>query len=133
MVWCVISDYSWPAATSAVIPYTLSENDMKFVAPNGFTTGDQFFEYLRDHLDYLVREARLGEGAGGGAVGKLMSVGLHCRVVGRPGRMAGLEKFLGGYTLPAVILWHTLHNKLYYTMLYYVMSFYYGVMHFSVL
>ena len=79
-----------------VIPYTLSENDMKFVAPNGFTTGDQFFEYLRDHLDYLVREARLGQGQQqGGAVGKLMSVGLHCRVVGRPGRMAGLEKFLG--------------------------------------
>jgi chitin deacetylase len=79
-----------------VVPYTLSENDMKFVAPNGFTTGDQFFEYLRDHLDYLVREARLGEGGrAGGAVGKMMSVGLHCRVVGRPGRMAGLEKFLG--------------------------------------
>lgn len=73
---------------------------MKFVAPNGFTTGDQFFEYLRDHLDYLVREARLGEDHRvGGAVGKMMSVGLHCRVVGRAGRMAGLEKFLGKYSM----------------------------------
>lgn len=67
---------------------------MKFVAPNGFTTGVQFFEYLRDHLDYLVQEARLGA-AGGGAVGKMMSVGLHCRIVARPGRIVGLEKFLG--------------------------------------
>ena len=79
-----------------MIPYTLSENDMKFVAPNGFTTGNQFFEYLRDHLDYLVHEARINEeGGSNGSVGKMMSVGLHCRVVGRAGRISGLEKFLG--------------------------------------
>lgn len=88
---CVCGD-----CVSTVIPYTLSENDMKFVAPNGYTTGEQFFEHLRDHLDYLLQEARLGAaGAPGGTVGKMMSVGLHCRVVGRAGRLAGLEKFLG--------------------------------------
>jgi allantoinase len=76
-----------------IIPYTLSENDMRFATPNGFSTGEEFFVYLRDHLDYLIREAK-DEETNGGSGGRMMSVGLHCRLVGRAGRAAGLEKFL---------------------------------------
>jgi allantoinase len=70
-----------------VIPYTLSENDMKFVSNNGFTTGGEFAQYLKDTLDYLIKEGERGKP-------KMMTVGLHCRVIGRPGRCAGLEEFL---------------------------------------
>jgi len=70
-----------------IIPYTLSENDMRFVSPNGFSHGEDFFKYLKDSLDYLIEEGREGSP-------KMMSVGLHCRLVGRPGRSAGLKKFL---------------------------------------
>ncbi len=70
-----------------VIPYTLDTNDMRFAAPQGFNSGDQFFTYLRDAFDVLYREGL--EGAP-----KMLNVGLHCRVVGRPARMASLERFL---------------------------------------
>jgi putative urate catabolism protein len=66
-----------------VIPYTLDANDMKCVALNGFTEGDQFFRYLRDTFDQLR-----GEG------GRMMSVGLHGRIAGRPARAAALARFL---------------------------------------
>jgi len=70
-----------------IIPYTLSENDMRFAIPNGFSNGDQFASYLIDSLKYLVEEGKNGHPT-------MMSVGLHCRLVGRAGRAAGLEKFL---------------------------------------
>jgi len=70
-----------------VIPYTLSENDMRFVTPNGFSDGDEFFAFLRDSLAYLIDECRSTGRS------KMMNVGLHCRLA-RPGRAAGLEKFL---------------------------------------
>ncbi|KAJ1623810.1 hypothetical protein T492DRAFT_1052378 [Pavlovales sp. CCMP2436] len=70
-----------------IVPYTLTENDMRFATPNGFSTGDEFFHFLRDSLDYLVQEGKDG-------APKMMSVGLHCRLVGHPGRAAGLAKFL---------------------------------------
>jgi len=70
-----------------VIPYTLSENDMKFASPNGFSHGKEFSTYLKDNLTYLLEEGRNGSP-------KMMSVGLHCRLVGRPGRAKGLEEFL---------------------------------------
>lgn len=70
-----------------IVPYTLDANDMRFVTPQGFNTGEQFFTYLKDCFDILYRE-----GAEGAA--KMMSIGLHCRIVGRPGRMAALERFL---------------------------------------
>lgn len=70
-----------------IIPYTLSENDMRFASPNGFSHGQEFFQYLKDSLDYLIEEGK--EGAP-----KMMSVGLHCRLVGRPGRAAGLKQFM---------------------------------------
>lgn len=70
-----------------VIPYTLDANDMRFATPQGFNTGDHFFAYLKDAFDALY-----AEGAAGAA--KMMSVGLHCRLIGRPGRVMGLKRFL---------------------------------------
>ncbi|HTW84060.1 MAG TPA: allantoinase PuuE [Candidatus Sulfotelmatobacter sp.] len=69
-----------------VIPYTLDANDMKYSVPPGFTAGDGFFNYLKDAFDVLYRE--------GASEPKMMSVGLHTRLVGRPGRAAALERFL---------------------------------------
>lgn len=69
------------------MPYTLDANDMRFATPQGFNSGDQFYTYLKDTFDVLYREG--AEGAP-----KMMSIGLHCRLVGRPGRVAALERFL---------------------------------------
>ena len=66
-----------------VVPYTLDANDMRFATAQGFNSGQQFFEYLRDTFDVLYAEG-----------GRMMSVGLHCRLAGRPGRAAGLIRFL---------------------------------------
>jgi putative urate catabolism protein len=70
-----------------VIPYTLDNNDMKFAVPPGFSANDGFTQHLRDAFDLLRREAAKGHA-------KMMSVGLHCRLAGRPGRAAALERFL---------------------------------------
>ena len=70
-----------------VIPYTLDMNDMRFATPQGFNTGDHFFHYLRDAFDCLYAEGEEGSP-------KMMSVGLHCRLIGRPGRILGLQRFL---------------------------------------
>jgi putative urate catabolism protein len=75
-----------PVAPHLVVPYTLDVNDMRFATPNGFNYGDPFFTYLKDTFDTLYRE---GEHAP-----KMMSVGLHPRLVGRPGRTAALARFL---------------------------------------
>jgi putative urate catabolism protein len=72
--------------THLVVPYTLDNNDMRFVTASGFANGDQFYTYLKDAFDCLYEE--------GESSPKMMSVGLHCRIVGRPGRMQGLKKFL---------------------------------------
>ncbi len=69
-----------------VVPYTLDNNDMRFATPAGFNAGEQFFGYLRDAFDVLYEEGALTP--------RMMSVGLHCRLVGRPGRMRALERFL---------------------------------------
>jgi OHCU decarboxylase len=70
-----------------VIPYTLDTNDMRFATPQGFNTGEHFFQYLKDALDCLIAEGEAGRA-------KMMSVGLHCRLIGRPGRVMGLARFL---------------------------------------
>ncbi len=70
-----------------VIPYTLDTNDMRFATPQGFNTGEHFFQYLKDALDCLIAEGEAG-------AAKMMSVGLHCRLIGRPGRVMGLRRFL---------------------------------------
>jgi putative urate catabolism protein len=74
-----------PKGPHLVIPYTLEANDMRF-ASNGYVTGDDFFHYLRDSFDVLWEE--------GGETPKMMSVGLHCRLIGRPGKITGLMRFL---------------------------------------
>jgi putative urate catabolism protein len=71
---------------SLIVPYTLDANDMRFATAQGFNTGDQFFTYLRDSFDTLYAEGEVAP--------KMMSVGLHCRIAGRPGRIAGLKRFL---------------------------------------
>ncbi|MGH8617990.1 MAG: allantoinase PuuE [Burkholderiales bacterium] len=69
-----------------VIPYTLDANDMRFATPQGFNTGEQFYTYLKDTFDVLYAE--------GETAPKMMSVGLHCRIAGRPGRFGALQRFL---------------------------------------
>jgi peptidoglycan/xylan/chitin deacetylase (PgdA/CDA1 family) len=66
-----------------MVPYTLDANDMRFTTPQGFNSGQQFFEYLRDSFDVLYAEGS-----------RMMSVGLHCRLAGRPGRLAALARFI---------------------------------------
>ena len=73
--------------TQLVVPYTLDANDMRFATQQGFNSGDQFFAYLKDSFDTLYREGAEGQP-------KMMSVGLHGRLVGRPGRVAALARFL---------------------------------------
>ena len=73
-----------------VIPYTLDSNDMRFATAQGFNSGDQFFAYLRDAFDTLHAE---GDPRGLNAP-KMLSIGLHARIVGRPGRIAALARFL---------------------------------------
>ncbi len=70
-----------------IVPYTLETNDMRFTTASGFGDGDQFFHYLRDSFDVLYAEGEAGSP-------KMMSVGLHCRLAGRPGRTAALIRFL---------------------------------------
>ena len=81
-----------------VIPYTLDTNDMRFASPQGFNSGEQFFNYLRDAFDVLYAEGETAstEGKSGArsSCPKMLSIGLHCRLIGRPGRIASLEKFL---------------------------------------
>ncbi len=76
-------DYGRP---HLVIPYTLDANDMRFATAQGFNSGEQFFTYLRDTFGILYAEGETSP--------KMMSIGLHCRLVGRPGRAAGLARFL---------------------------------------
>jgi len=69
-----------------VVPYTLDTNDMRFTTPQGFNSGHQFFHYLKDSFDFLYEE--------GVTQPKMLSIGLHCRIVGRPGRAMALARFL---------------------------------------
>jgi peptidoglycan/xylan/chitin deacetylase (PgdA/CDA1 family) len=73
-----------------VVPYTLDANDMRFATPQGFNTGEQFFTYLRDAFDALYAE---GDPAGLDRP-KMMSIGMHCRLLGKPGRIGSLQRFL---------------------------------------
>ncbi|TJV53274.1 MAG: 2-oxo-4-hydroxy-4-carboxy-5-ureidoimidazoline decarboxylase, partial [Mesorhizobium sp.] len=75
------------AKPQLIIPYTLDANDMRFATPQGFNSGDQFFAYLRDSFDTLYAEGKAGRP-------RLMNIGLHCRLVGRPGRVAALKRFV---------------------------------------
>jgi len=69
-----------------IVPYTLDNNDMRFATSQGFNSGEQFYTYLKDSFDALYEEGKTNP--------KMMSVGLHCRLIGRPGRIRSLKKFL---------------------------------------
>jgi putative urate catabolism protein len=69
-----------------MVPYTLDTNDMRFATPQGFNSGAQFYEYLKDAFDVLYAE--------GATAPKMLSIGLHCRIIGRPARMAALQRFI---------------------------------------
>ncbi|TPK74105.1 allantoinase PuuE [Mesorhizobium sp. B2-4-15] len=73
--------------TQLIIPYTLDANDMRFATPQGFNSGDQFYAYLKDSFDTLYAEGKAGRP-------RMMNIGLHCRLVGRPGRVAALKRFV---------------------------------------
>ena len=79
-----------------IIPYTLDNNDMRFATNQGFNNGEQFFTYLKDSFDALYEEGKNNP--------KMMSVGLHCRLIGRPGRIQSLKKFLD-YVLKHENVW----------------------------
>ena len=85
--WLDHDGHGNPIAPQLVIPYTLDANDMRFVAPQGFNTGDHFYTYLKDAFDTLYAEGQAGRA-------KMMSIGLHCRLAGRPARVVALKRFL---------------------------------------
>jgi putative urate catabolism protein len=85
-LWTQVKTSAGASKAHLVVPYTLDANDMRFATAQGFNSGDQFFQYLRDSFDVLYAE---GEQAP-----KMMSVGLHCRLVGRPGRFRALQRVL---------------------------------------
>ena len=79
-----------------IVPYTLDNNDMRFATNQGFNTGDHFYNYLKDSFDALYEEGK--------TTPKMMSVGLHCRLIGRPGRIQSLKKFID-YVLKFEDIW----------------------------
>lgn len=89
-LWMKVQRSDGSHAHQLVVPYTLDANDMRFATPQGFNTGEQFFQYLKDSFDVLYAE---GDPQGLDRP-KMMSVGMHCRLLGRPGRMAGLLRFM---------------------------------------
>ena len=84
--WLNVRKTDGELAPHLVVPYTLDCNDMRFALPQGFSHGEPFFEYLKDSFDVLYAE--------GDEAPRMMSIGLHCRLLGRPGRMRALQRFL---------------------------------------
>ena len=84
--WLQVRRTDGTLAPHLVVPYALDTNDMRFALPQGFSHGDEFFEYLRDSFDVLYAE--------GDTQPAMLSIGMHCRLLGRPGRMRALQRFL---------------------------------------
>ena len=84
--WTTVATVDGRSAPHLVVPYTLDANDMRFASPQGFNTADHFFTYLRDSFDVLYAE--------GDERPAMLSVGMHCRLLGRPGRFRALQRFL---------------------------------------
>ncbi len=84
--WTTVRKSDGATVPHLVVPYTLDTNDMRFAMPQGFSHGDEFFEYLRDAFDLMYAE--------GEERPAMMSVGMHCRLLGRPGRFRALQRFL---------------------------------------
>jgi peptidoglycan/xylan/chitin deacetylase (PgdA/CDA1 family) len=89
-LWMKVARTDGSVVPRLVVPYTLDTNDMRFALPQGFSQGDDFFTYLRDSFNALYAE---GDPNGLNAP-KMLSVGMHCRLLGRPGRIVALQKFL---------------------------------------
>jgi putative urate catabolism protein len=84
--WTEVETSAGETKSHLVVPYTLDTNDMRFATAQGFNSGEQFFQYLKDSFDVLYAE--------GEASPKMLSIGLHCRLAGRPGRFRALQRFL---------------------------------------
>jgi len=84
--WMKVRKTDGSTVPQLIVPYTLDCNDMRFALPQGFSHADPFFEYLRDSFDTLYAE--------GDESPKMMSIGMHCRLLGRPGRITALQRFL---------------------------------------
>ena len=84
--WMTVKKSDGATVPHLVVPYTLDVNDMRFALPQGYAQAEDFFVYLRDSFDVLYAE--------GAESPKMMSIGMHCRLLGRPGRMLALQKFL---------------------------------------
>ncbi len=84
--WTLVETRSGATVPHLIVPYTLDANDMRFAPPQGFNTGEQFFTYLKDSFDVLYAE--------GLEYPKMLSIGMHCRLLGRPGRLRALQRFL---------------------------------------
>ena len=84
--WTQVATGKGACVPHLVVPYTLDANDMRFATPQGFNTADQFYTYLRDSFDVLYAEGK--------ETPRMLSVGMHCRLLGRPGRLRALQKFL---------------------------------------
>lgn len=84
--WTTVETRDGEQKPHLVVPYTLDTNDMRFATNQGFNSGEQFFQYLKDAFDVLYEE--------GAETPKMLSIGLHCRLVGRPGRFRALQRFL---------------------------------------
>jgi allantoinase len=84
--WLNVKTSAGALKPQLVVPYTMDCNDMRFGLPQGFSQGDEFFQYLRDSFDVLYAE--------GAETPQMMSIGMHCRILGRPGRLRGLQRFL---------------------------------------
>ena len=85
-IWTEVQKSDGSRVPHLVVPYTLDTNDMRFSLPQGFSHGDEFFEYLRDAFDVMYAE--------GDERPAMLSVGMHCRLLGRPGRFKALQRFL---------------------------------------
>ncbi len=84
--WTEVTRSDGVATPHLVVPYTLDTNDMRFALPQGFSHGEPFYQYLKDSFDVLYAE--------GDEAPKMLSVGMHCRLLGRPGRFAALRRFM---------------------------------------
>lgn len=84
--WTEVQRTDGETVPHLVVPYTLDTNDMRFASPMGFAQGDDFYTYLRDSFDVLYAE--------GAETPRMLSVGMHCRLLGRPGRLRALQRFL---------------------------------------
>ncbi|MFZ9321319.1 MAG: allantoinase PuuE [Hylemonella sp.] len=88
--WTQVKTSSGEEKNHLIVPYTLDANDMRFATPQGFNSGEQFYQYLCDSFDVLYAE---GDPAGLDRP-KMLSIGMHCRLLGRPGRLRALQRFL---------------------------------------